>query len=138
MTNRRLLKATCLCGDVVILVEDDFIVAGYCHCSECQKFSGSQCSAWGRVLATKVRFEHGQGHIQHYNKNETGRVAFCRVCGSSLYNGQQDGEFINVRLGILDDAPSVSPSLHVYCASRAPWHRESESLPHFDTLPTTT
>ena len=137
MSDRPLLKASCLCGDIVISVEDDFIVAGYCHCSECQKFSGSQCSAWGRIPSSKVHFERGAELIQHYYKNWTGRVAFCRVCGSSLYNGQENGQFLNIRLGILDDAPTTRPSLHVYCASRAAWYEAPESLPAFDALPPT-
>jgi hypothetical protein len=118
-----------------MLVEDAFIVAGYCHCSECQKFSGSSFAAWGRIEREKVVFEKGRDLIRHYHKNETGRVAFCRSCGSCLYNGQEGGQFINIRLGILDDDPSERPSIHVYYASRARWYEAVDSLPKFDTVP---
>ncbi|MFK7895222.1 MAG: GFA family protein [Myxococcota bacterium] len=116
-------------------MDDAFLIAGYCHCSECQKFSGSQCSAWGRIENEKVVVERGQELIQIYNKNETGRVGFCKVCGSSLFNRQEAGAFINIRFGVLDDTPSVKPSVHVYFASRAPWHTEPASLPTYDTVP---
>ena len=129
------LRATCLCGQITFQIEDAFAIAGYCHCTECQKFSGSGCSVWGRIEAEKVAITAGEELIEHYHKNETGRVAFCRRCGSSLYNRQQDGPFINIRFGILDDAPSVRPSLHVYYASRAAWDEAADSLPKFDTIP---
>lgn len=134
MTDSGSLQATCLCGGIVFRVEDQFVLAGYCHCSECQKFSGSQCSAWGRIESEKLVVEQGEQLIQIYHKTKTGRVAFCKVCGSSLFNRQEAGEFVNIRLGILDDPPSIKPSMHVYYESRAPWHRESESLPTFDKL----
>lgn len=135
MTETRILRASCLCGQVVFRIEDAFLLAGFCHCSECQKFSGSQSSAWGRIERENVEFEAGRSLIRHYHKNETGRVGFCGHCGSSLYNEQVDAEFLNIRLGIIDDAPSVKPTLHVYCDSRAPWHEITDALPRFDTIP---
>jgi len=135
MSAVRTLSATCLCGQVAFQIEDAFLLVGYCHCSECQKFSGSQCSAWGRIERVKVGFDSGGSLIQHYQKNETGRVGFCSHCGSSLYNEQVDQEFLNIRLGILDDEPSAKPTMHVYCDSRAPWHEITDTLPKFETIP---
>lgn len=135
MSDVRILSAACLCGQVVFKIEDSFLIAGYCHCKECQKFSGSPFSAWGRIERDKVGFESGGSLIKHYHKNETGRVAFCSHCGSSLYNEQVDQNLLNIRLGILDDEPSAKPSMHVYADSRAPWHEITDTLRKFDTLP---
>ena len=135
MSPPRRLRASCLCRQITIFIEDTFVLVGYCHCSECQKFSGSSCAAFGRIERTKVVFETGEELIEHYHKTPTGRVAFCRCCGSSLYNGQQDGEFINIRLGILDDDPSARPSIRVYCDSMAPWDQVTDTLPQFATIP---
>jgi len=135
MKEPKVLKATCLCGQVRIEIRDEFLLAGYCHCSECQKFSGSASSAWARIERSKVRFVEGEDLIRLYHKNATGRVGFCGNCGSSLFNGQQNGPFINIRLGVLDDEPSVRPSIHVFCESSAPWADIEGPLPRFDTIP---
>lgn len=129
------LRATCLCRGITIHVEDAFVMAGYCHCSECQKFAGAACSAWGRIERERVEFVEGDDLIQHYDKTATGRVAFCRRCGSSLYNEQKGGPFINIRLGLLDDTPTMRPSMHVFCDSRAAWHEIDGVLPRYDTVP---
>ena len=135
MSDVRILSATCLCGQVAFQIEDSFLILGYCHCSECQKFSGSQCSAWGRIERAKVSIQSGGSLIKHYQKNETGRVAFCSRCGSSLYNEQINEDFLGIRLGILDDEPGAKPTLHVYCDSRAPWHEITDTLLQFETVP---
>lgn len=33
------LKGSCLCGEVAVEVADRFTFLGYCHCSECRKWS---------------------------------------------------------------------------------------------------
>ena len=116
-------------------IEDAFTLVGYCHCSECQKFSGSGFSVWAQIQREKVLIEDKQKRLTHYDKNADGRVGFCGRCGSSLYNDHPTDAFLNIRFGILDDAPTARPTFHVYCASRAPWDEIDDALPQFDTIP---
>ena len=51
------------------------------------------------------------------------------------FDEQVDAEFLNIRLGILDDEPNVKPTLHVYGESRARWHEIADTLPRFETIP---
>lgn len=40
------LRGRCLCGAVEYQIPDTLEYAGYCHCSECRRFSGSAFSAF--------------------------------------------------------------------------------------------
>ena len=128
------MRASCLCGQVVINIEGDFDYAGYCHCSECQKFSGSANSEFGGVKKDKVSIS-GKEQISFYTKCPGSHVAFCSQCGSCLYNEKIAWDTTNIRLGLLDDTTEVVPSFHVYVASKAPWHHWADELIKYDELP---
>lgn len=129
------LSASCLCGQIVFKIIDDFDYMGYCHCSECQKFSGSACAAFAGIKKSKVSIECGRDLIKHFEKYAGSRLGFCSHCGSCLYSEKTAWDITNIRLGILDDTPSMQANFHVYHGSKAPWHDNSDRLPTFDELP---
>lgn len=128
------MKASCLCGQVSFTIEGDFDYMGYCHCGECQKFSGSANAAFGGVKKDRVTIE-GEEHIAYFEKYEGSRLGFCKHCGSSLLSEKVHWDTTNIRLGLLDDKPSRNPDYHVYVGSKAPWHHWQDDLPKFDELP---
>lgn len=129
------MKASCLCGGVKFEIDGEFEYAGYCHCSECQKFSGSANSVFGGLKKEQLRVVQGKELMSYYTKYPGSHVAFCSQCGSCLLNEKIDWETTNIRLGLLDDATAIEPSFHVYVASGAPWHHWQDELPKFDELP---
>ncbi|MFV8384307.1 ADP-ribosylglycohydrolase, partial [Vibrio parahaemolyticus] len=42
---------------------------------------------------------------------------------------------VNIRLGVLDDAPSHKPSFHIFVASKAPWLEITDNLTQFEAGP---
>ncbi|MCB1616648.1 MAG: GFA family protein [Pseudomonadales bacterium] len=129
------LSASCLCGTVKMTLDDDFDYAGYCHCKECQKISGSAFAAFGGINKNKLQIIEGGQTIGYYYKSEKSRCAFCSVCGSSLFTEKTHWDITNLRLGLLDNTPSKTPDFHIYMASAAPWHHFEDRLPKFDKLP---
>jgi hypothetical protein len=109
------LRGGCLCGAVQYEVEDDFRYMGYCHCSECRRFSGSASAAVGGVPYSALRTTQGEESIARYQKSPKTELCFCRICGSSLYSRKLDREMLHVRLGSLMDSPSMKPSLAITC-----------------------
>jgi hypothetical protein len=123
------LKGRCLCGAVEYAVPDALHYSGYCHCSDCRRFSGSAFSAMGGVPLAELRILKGADHIARYTKSAQTVLCFCRACGSSLYAEKPQRGMAHLRLGTLDEAPSLPPQFHSYVASKAPWY------PILDTLP---
>lgn len=129
------LKGSCLCGEVTIEVADRFTFLGYCHCSECRKWTGSAFASGGMVAATDLKVTAGEERISRYRKSGQTELAFCEQCGSSLFSHKLQLDRYVVRLGILDEAPTRTPELHIYCGSKAPWFSITDRLPQFDQLP---
>ena len=129
------LIGSCLCGRVEISVPDHFSYFGSCHCSQCRKFSGSAFSALAGIPYEDFKVVSGEAEIKYYAKSETGTLAFCNNCGSSLFGKRSDINMIHLRAGILDDSPSQQPTYHVCVGSRAPWYSITDSLKQYEGLP---
>lgn len=126
------LHGRCVCGAVEYSIPDDFKYMGFCHCSECRRFSGSAFSAMGGIPLVSFRVLKGQENIQHYPKSKDTVLAFCRVCGSSLYAQKPLKNMVHLRLGTLDEAPSLKPQFHSYVGSKVSWHQIGDALPQFE------
>ena len=129
------LTGSCLCGSVKIQVSDSFGFVGYCHCSECRKWSGSAFGTGALVSPEGFSIVSGEELVSYYNSSEQTVLGFCSNCGSSLFSRKVKlGKYI-VRLGILDDAPTQRPDIHIFAASKAPWFEIADQLDIFDTVP---
>ncbi|MDX1609328.1 MAG: GFA family protein [Halofilum sp. (in: g-proteobacteria)] len=118
-----------------IELPDRFDFMGYCHCSECRKWSGSAFNAGGMVDADEFEITAGKEFVSRYHKTDETDLGFCSHCGSSLFSHKlQRGKYI-VRLGILDDVPSQRPQAHIFVGSKAPWHEITDDLAQHDTVP---
>ena len=129
------LTGSCLCGKVRIRVPDQFDFIGYCHCSECRKWSGSPFAAGGRIDSTDFEIVSGEELLSYYRKTEATELGFCRACGASLFSKKlKQGKHI-VRLGVLDDIPTQRPGVHIFVGSKAPWFELTDELDKFDHIP---
>lgn len=130
------LSGSCLCGAVRYEADDAFMYAGYCHCSQCRKFSGAAASPFGGIKETALRVTQGASLIGAYEKGSDTTMHFCSRCGSSLYSRKPVSGLVHIRLGTLDETPSLPPQAHVHIASKADWEVMGEDdLPRFDTTP---
>lgn len=131
----RKLKGSCVCKTVQIEVPDDFSFIGNCHCAGCRKWTGSAFASGGGVPTEALRFLRGEESVVRYRQSEATTLVFCGKCGSSLYSLKPALDLCIVRLGVLDDAPTQTPQLHMFTGSKAPWHEITDDLPAFEETP---
>ncbi len=126
------LQGGCLCGAVRYEITAPFLSAGYCHCTHCQRRTGTGSSANGRVPQEGFRLLQGAEQLRAFQPPTGVPKLFCATCGSALFSGQplSDAE-VAVRLGTLDRHPGISPQYRQFVDSAAPW----EPVPQ-DGLPT--
>jgi hypothetical protein len=127
-----MLRGRCSCGTVRYAVEDAFVYAGYCHCSQCRASSGSAFTSFAGIERTKLEVTEGASDITVFEKNPDDLVSFCRRCGSVLFSTVHAGTFAHLMLGTLEDAPSIQPSFHIFVGSKAPWHEITDALPKYE------
>ncbi len=126
------LSGRCLCGQVQFEVNDNFKYAGFCHCSDCRRFSGSASSAMAGIAQTELTFTAGEQAVQRYVKSENTTLGFCMHCGSSLFAEKPKLGMLHLRLGSLDESPSLHPQFHSFVASKADWDVINDGLPQFE------
>ena len=131
----RLIGGECLCGDVLFSIEDNLQYAGFCHCSDCRRFSGSAFSAYGGIDKKLFTLIRGKERIGRYAKNLDSIMCFCKNCGSSLFVDKPRAAMIHLRLGVLNEAPSLKPQSHICTESKVQWHQIGDDLPQYSKLP---
>lgn len=130
------LTGSCLCRKVKIQVPDRFDYVGNCHCSDCRKFSGSAFATAAGVNFDDFKITEGEEFVAYYRKREDTDLGFCKSCGSSLFSKKLHTRKYNIRLGILDDAPTQKPTFHIFVDSKAPWYEITDELEQFNEMPT--
>ncbi|MFE8070014.1 GFA family protein [Marinobacteraceae bacterium S3BR75-40.1] len=125
------LDGSCFCGAVQYDLPDELEYAGYCHCSQCRKFSGSSYAVVGGIPGAKFKVISGEDRITYFQKSEETTVGFCSICGSNLFTRKKSNGMLNLRLGTLNQAPSLRPHMHIHVGSKAEWDEILDGLPQF-------
>jgi hypothetical protein len=114
----------CLCGAVRYAYDGELGPAGYCHCADCRRVSGS---AYGVSLSVDASgFRVTRGEPRSFTKTgDSGRPVarhFCGNCGSPLFTSPPlHPDRVFIKAGSLDDPNIVSPEREAWTDSRVAW-----------------
>jgi hypothetical protein len=113
----------CLCGGVRFELTKPPASAGYCHCTRCQRRTGTAASAQARIDGRTFRLLQGEELVGFWRPGDGGLdKCFCRECGAHLFSRDPgDPAQMSIRLGAFDADPGVRPSWRAYVAYAAPW-----------------
>ena len=116
------LTGGCLCGSVRYEISEPLVSASYCHCTRCQRRTGTSASAQARVADGSLRVIQGAELIREWVPGDGGwPKCFCSMCGGALWSRSPDGATMSVRLGTFDGDPGIRPSYRQYVAYAAAW-----------------
>jgi catechol 2,3-dioxygenase-like lactoylglutathione lyase family enzyme len=127
----RVLVGRCYCGAVGYRVEDAFVYASNCHCSNCRATTGSAFKPFAGIEREKLEISNGRDSLLIVG-DESLNDSHCAACGSLLFSIVRDGAYVHVALGTLVDAPTLRPTKHIFVGSKAPWFEITDDLPQFD------
>jgi hypothetical protein len=123
----------CLCGSVRFEVSGPILSAGYCHCTHCQKRTGTGSSANCRVGQADFRLTEGAELLGSFQPPTGVPKLFCSRCGSALFSGDpfSDRE-VAIRLGAFDVDPGIRPQYRQFVDSAAAWEPvPDDGLPRY-------
>jgi hypothetical protein len=129
------ITGACLCGGVRFEVAAPFVDAGYCHCTRCQRRTGTAASASARVVPGSFRITQGEELVKAYDPGGGGFLkAFCVNCGGALYSRHPDDDgILSVRLGTVDGDPGIRPSYRQRVETAAVWEViPDDGLPRYE------
>ena len=113
-----------------------------CHCTDCQRLTGSAFSMGLVVVAEDFRLTRGEPRMSR-RAADSGRTAtgwLCpeccaRVCGGPKPGTAPPGALATVRAGTLDDTSWLRPMLHFWTRSAQPWVVLPPGGQSFETQP---
>ena len=120
----------CACGHVRYRVESKPLIVHCCHCSMCQRQSGSAFAVNALIEADRVRLLQGDvTEVTVPSPSGNGQViARCPKCQVAVwsnylvfYKGILGDAIRFIRVGTLDDPSKMPPDVHIFTSSKQPW-----------------
>lgn len=113
----------CQCGAVRYHIEGAPLGLAVCHCTECQRQSGS---AFGMSLIVRAEQLTIEGTLKTFSRpSDAGpavECAFCPECGTRIYHRPTRFQgLVNIKPGTLDDTSQLKPALVAWVEHKQPW-----------------
>ena len=127
----------CLCGAVRFKVSGAPIRMAQCHCSDCQKASGTGHMSNAIFNASDVEIN---GTTSSYaslaDSGNTLTRHFCPTCGGRvfLYSQARPGMIV-MAAGAFDDMSWFRPEMVLFTKRRPAWDMTTADVPNFDAGP---
>ena len=129
----------CLCGAVRYRSDAEPAVVAVCHCTTCQKNTGSAFSINLGVPDASVTVS-GDSLVTYEDRaGASGNPfyrSFCSSCGSPISaRGDACAGLVFLKGGTLDDPSWVQPDAHIWCTEKQPWINLETGVPQFPGNP---
>ena len=128
----------CLCGAVRYTVQREPRTIYACHCTDCQRSTGSAFGVSFVVDRSAVAVEKGEPapYSAKLPDGRTKQGAMCANCGTKLWGeSMRNRDFLILRPGSLDDRTWITPVAHLWTRSAHPWFRFAPEAAVFETQP---
>ncbi len=123
-----------MCGAVRFELAKAPLGASYCHCTRCQRRTGTAASASARIDGNALRFLSGEHLIKGWRHPDGGwEKCFCGECGAHLFSRDpNDHTHTGIRMSAFDTDPGVRPSYRQFVAYAAVWEPiPDDGLPRY-------
>ncbi|KAK8014764.1 hypothetical protein PG990_008060 [Apiospora arundinis] len=142
-------KGSCLCGAIQLTIRGKPVETHLCHCTSCQKLTGSVFAAFVTLKDEQLQIAVGAGHELKTHVDSAGSESgntlerrFCGTCGSPiLIRSKMLPNVTVVHLGLLepypmsedgaagtegqqqteDDGWKLTPSIEYWCVRKRSW-----------------
>jgi hypothetical protein len=130
------VSGSCLCGKVKYKIDGPFDAFFLCHCTRCQKDTGSAHAANLASTTAKLTWVSGQELVATFKVPSTRhQKSFCKECGAAVPGYHLDGQLLIAPAGGLDGQVPIPPTAHIFYADKASWEDGLEALKAFDAFP---
>jgi len=129
-------RGKCTCGEIEYELTDIPMFVHCCHCTWCQRETGSAFAINALIEADKVRLLQGCPEtIDVPSSSGTGQqISRCPTCKTALWSnyGAAKEAVCFIRVGTLNDPDACPPDIHIFTSSKQKWVELSNSVPVMD------
>ncbi len=132
-----MLQGKCGCGAVTYEMASKPMFVHCCHCSDCQRQTGSAYVLNAIIESDRVSVD---GPItEHTLETPSGKgqiITRCKACGTAIISSYMIrlGKLFYVRVGTLDDPSQCPPNVQIFTASKQPWVPLSDDIPKYENF----
>ena len=125
MVEASTFEGRCTCGEVRYRMTSPPMIVHACHCTECQRLSGSAFALNAVIEADRV--ERLAGNTEPVPVTGTSGKAQtihrCPICKVALWSHYPGGgpAIAFVRVGTLEEPGRLPPDIHIYTSTRLAW-----------------
>lgn len=138
------VEGGCACRRVRYRMHGTPLFVHCCHCSWCQRETGTAFALNAMIETSRVELLSGQPVlVDTPSASGNGqKIARCPDCHVALWSHYPRGgpKLAFVRVGSLDDPGRFPPDIHIYTSTRQPWvviPEGAKSVPEFYDVPAT-
>ncbi len=130
-----MLRGRCGCGAVTYQMTSEPMIVHCCHCTDCQRQTGSAYVLNALIEAERVEVDGST--TEHVLETPSGKgqiITRCKKCGTAIYSSYQIrlGKVRYVRVGTLDDPSKCPPDVQIFTSSKQPWVPLSDNIPKYE------
>ncbi|MFD2238757.1 GFA family protein [Aureimonas populi] len=127
------IDGSCHCGAVRYRARIDPGKVTICHCTDCQKLTGSpyRVSTIAARSDIELMGEEPRTYVKHGDNGRPRHQLFCGRCGSPLFThgeGEEAQEW-GIRWGSISQRAELAPRDRIWCRSAPPWSGTIDTLP---------
>jgi len=120
---RKKLSGGCACGQVRYQLLDKPMRVHCCHCTDCQRHTGSAFVLNAIIETDAIKILRGRPQgvpvPRDFAPHDIYRCPRCKTALWSDYGHRAQIRF--VRVGTLDDPSALKPDVHIYTETKVPW-----------------
>lgn len=127
------ITGRCHCGAIAYDADIDPEKVSICHCTDCQKLSGSPFRVTVATGRENIRISGGEPRL-YVKTGDSGRKRlqyFCGDCGAPLFvtGTGEAAEIWGIRWGSIDQRLELQPQRQIWCNSAVDWLSGIPALP---------
>jgi hypothetical protein len=124
-SREKTMQGGCACGQVRYELTSAPMWVNACHCTWCQRETGSAFAVNALIETDRVKVTAGRPEpVQTPSNSGKGQTIFrcpaCHVAVWSHYNGAGP-KIAFVRTGTLDAGHDIKPDIHIFTSTKRPW-----------------
>lgn len=127
------IDGQCHCGFVAYEAEIDADNVVICHCTDCQRLTGSPFRVTAFAATRDVKLTANAPRV-YTRKGDNGRLRyqqFCPECGSPVFTTGEgdDASLTGIRWGSINQRAALKPRGQYWCRSSVDWIADIAKLP---------
>jgi len=127
-----MVKGSCCCGKIKYEISGEIYGFKHCHCYTCRKITGTAYASSAVTASAGFTITEGKGELTGFLSSPGKTRNFCRNCGSQIYAiHDNDTSFVILRVGTIDNFPSLPLEAHIWISQKAPWYDITGDAPKY-------